>query len=230
MLGALRGAAHTGSEAASSDGAAAAGTAGELPAHLADWDGSYATAYVDGASSEEDDEGYWRGAWSEDVRSGGLDSPGPAEPSPEAQWPTPAHWPRPAAADGEPCAAEVRVLPGRGRAAIATRQLRPGDEVGLERPFAFVVRATHAGSSCAHCAASVAKGGHQKAAGCFFCSADCERVMCGGGDAYAFDNEPIDAYWRRLDPQGRRAGTAKDDRRLWIEKNDAPCTSTVKLF
>ena len=183
MLGALRGAAHTGSEAASSDGAAAAGTAGELPAHLADWDGSYATAYVDGASSEEDDEGYWRGAWSEDVRSGGLDSPGPAEPSPEAQWPTPAHWPRPAAADGEPCAAEVRVLPGRGRAAIATRQLRPGDEVGLERPFAFVVRATHAGSSCAHCAASVAKGGHQKAAGCVFCSADCERAAAEGGGA-----------------------------------------------
>ncbi|MDK2757605.1 MAG: restriction endonuclease [Blastomonas fulva] len=55
------------------------------------------------------------------------------------------------------------------------------------------------------------------------CSADCKRVICGGGDAYAFDNEPIEAYWRRLDPQGRQAGPAKDDRQLWIEKNDAPC-------
>lgn len=55
------------------------------------------------------------------------------------------------------------------------------------------------------------------------CSADCKRVICGGGDAYAFDNEPIEAYWRRLDPRGRQAGPAKDDRQLWIEKNDAPC-------
>ena len=26
-----------------------------------------------------------------------------------------------------------------------------------------------------------------------------------------------------LDPQGRQVGPAKDDRQLWLEKNDAPC-------
>ena len=146
---------------------------GEQPAHLAHWDGTYSTAYCEASDSGSDNgEGYWRGAWGEPEDMGGA-SGGPQEPAPEEQWPPPCHWPCPATADNSPCAATVTVLPGKGRAALATRSLRPGDEIALEKSFAFVIREAYAASACASCCAAC---DGNSTASCVFCTTECERT------------------------------------------------------
>jgi hypothetical protein len=55
------------------------------------------------------------------------------------------------------------------------------------------------------------------------CTADCRRFLIGKGDAYGFDNAPLEHYWKRLDPKGRQIEDASDEPQLWLQKNDEPC-------
>ena len=100
-----------------------------FPAHLAHWDGTYATAYVEDSSADEDDEGYWRGAWSEEpsgaaAAAGGSEGAGAV--APEEQRPAPEVWPCPPTSTARPCAARVAVLGMggyKGRGVLARRAL-----------------------------------------------------------------------------------------------------------
>lgn len=169
------------------------------PDHLAHWDGTYTTAYVDDASDGgEEDEGYWRGAWSETLETDN-DTAGNCDNKCldiNVQWPTPEHWPCPATSvdrqHTRPCAARVCVLPGRGRAALATRELACGEEVGLEPAFAFVVRDAFAQRCCAHCASALSREvdineGSRAAQGdraFAFCTAQCEEAALASAPTY----------------------------------------------
>lgn len=149
----------------------------------------YSTAYCDGSASDDEvDDSYWTGAWTETAAGDGAEATaGPQEPAPENQWPPPRHWPCPPAASGAPCAAEVSVLPGKGRSALAITKLSPGDEVGLERPFAFVVREEYAGSACANCCAACGKESSSTAS-FVFCTPTCENEAMRDTGAVYFQN------------------------------------------
>jgi hypothetical protein len=172
-----------------------------FPAHLAHWDGTYATAYVEDSSADEDDEGYWRGAWSEEpsgaaAAAGGSDGAGAV--APEEQRPVPEVWPCPPTSTARPCLARVAVLGMggyKGRGVLARRALACGEEVGQEPAFAFVVRDQHAATSCAHCAAAVvtaacvepdtgAADHHGSAAAFTFCGEECKATAWAAAAPY----------------------------------------------
>lgn len=55
------------------------------------------------------------------------------------------------------------------------------------------------------------------------CTADCERFLLGRVSGSAFDSEPEQGYWSRLDPAGRPDEEQEEQSTLWIQRNDAPC-------
>ena len=111
------------------------------------------------------------------------------------RWPPAQHWPCPATAAGLPCAARVAPIDGKGRAAVASRSIQTGEEIALERAFAFVIKSKHATSSCAHCATQVPEAaraaqepdsGGGGSAGFAFCSKQCRSAALAGPGALFF--------------------------------------------